>query len=126
MRSLAVSFAAVLISTAVAGAAGMPNGAFTCQRFMAADYAKSAPGDFMPSVLGTFTLDGKGGYVHPTGKGTVALTKDFYRFMDGPMKGVIGVLRKDAKGRIFFHIDKEIIEMPKTQPREFDVVCTKT
>jgi hypothetical protein len=122
MRSFVVLFAPFLVSTA-AYAAGMPSGAFECQRLMSADFAKAGPDDFMPSVLGSFTLDGKGGYVHPTGTGTVAPSKSFVRFMSGPMKGVIAVQRTDAKGKPYFHIDKEIVEMPKAQPRELDVVC---
>lgn len=124
MRSLAVSFAVLLVST-VALADGLPTGSFSCERLMAASYTGSGPDDFMPSVLGSFTLDAKGGYVHPQGNGTVALSKDMIRFMDGPMKGVIAVPRKDAKGNTYLHIDKEIIEMPKDQPRQFDVLCVK-
>jgi len=126
MRALVLAFAALAVSISPVFADGMLAGSFSCQRLMVADYAKAGPDDFMPSVLGNFTLDGKGGYVHPTGKGTVALAKDFYRFMEGPMKGVIAVARKDAKGKVYLHVDKEIIEMPKAQPRELDVLCIKS
>ena len=126
MRSLALAFAALAVSASPVFADGMLAGSFSCQRLMVADYAKASPTDFMPSVLGNFTLDGKGGYVHPTGKGTVTLSREFYRFMDGPMKGVIAVARKDVKGKVYLHVDKEIIEMPKAKPGELDVLCFKS
>ncbi len=125
MRALSVSVAAALLSTA-AHAAGMPAGSFTCERMMVSDYSKAGPNDFLPSVLGSFTIDAKGGYVHHDGKGTVAVSKDLVRFMDGPMKGIIAVQRTNAKGKTYLHIDKEIIEMPKAQPRELDVLCVKS
>lgn len=125
MRATALIFSVAVLMATGALADEMPSGSFTCQRLMTADFAKAGPGDFLPSVLGSFTLDGKGGYVHPTGKGTFAISKDMIRFMDGPMKGVIAVPRTNAKGKLYLHIDQNIIEMPKAQPVALDVVCAQ-
>jgi hypothetical protein len=82
---------------------------------------------FVPSVMGDFTLDGKGNYGHVQGGGVVAVdVKGVYRFASGAMQGTVGRLRKDAKGREYFHIDKSITDPPQAAPRQLDLVCYRT
>jgi len=115
----------VALFAAAAVSAAMPSGAFSCQRLMAEEFAGATQDDFIPSVMGTFTLDGAGGYVHPTGAGKVVLDKGLLRFTEGTMKGTVGAARTDTKGRAYILIDKEITDPPQALPRRFDVVCYK-
>lgn len=115
-----VSVAALLLSATAASAAG-----YHCERLMSAGLGAKA--SFMPSVMGDFTLDGHGDYGHVRGGGVVAIdVKGIYRFASGAMKGTVGRLRKDAKGREYFHIDKSITDPPQDAPRELDLVCYRT
>jgi len=114
-------FAAILLLTTSPALAA----SYHCERLMAGTL-DGVP-SFVPSVLGDFTLDGKNRYGHDMGGGEVATDKTGLRvFMSGSMKGTVGRLRKDAKGREYFHIDKAIVEPPQALPRELDVVCYRT
>lgn len=109
----------ILLGTLAAGAA--PAATYHCTILM----SEKLDGDaqFMPSVMGDFTLDGKGGYSHVQGDGKVVLDKGWLRFTSGAMMGTVGVLRKDAKGREYLHVDKSINGRPESAPRAFDLVC---
>lgn len=98
---------------------------FSCQRLMVESLAGAGPDDFLPSVVGDVTLDGRGGYGHVQGGGKVALDKGLTRFTSGPLMGTVGMLRKDAKGRTYFHIDKSVTDPPRDLPRALDLVCYK-
>jgi hypothetical protein len=116
---IAALFAAAAISAAI------PSGSFTCQRLMAEKFDAASTNDFIPSVLGTFTLDGAGGYVHPEGSGKVVLEKGLLRFTEGTMKGIVAAQHTDAKGRAYLLIDKSIVEAPQAAPHYLDAVCYK-
>lgn len=115
-------FAAAALAAAMSA---MPAGTFTCERLMAQSFEGAGEGDFVPSVLGTFTLDGKGGYIHPDGTGKLVLDKGLLRFTEGTMRGIVAVERKDAKGRVYLLIDKSITDPPGAAPRYLDAVCYK-
>jgi hypothetical protein len=120
------AFLAVAAALAAAAPAAMPAGGFTCERLMVESFNGAGEGDYLPSVLGSFTLDGKGGYVHPAGAGRMVLDKGLLRFTEGTMKGIVASQRKDAKGRIYLLIDKSITDPPGAKPRMLDAVCYKT
>lgn len=111
---------------AVAASVAMPSATFSCRRLLVDEFEGASADDFLPSVLGTFTLDGKGGYVHPDGAGKVVLDKGLLRFTEGTMKGVVAAQRADAKGRAYLLIDKSITGPPQPLPHRFDAVCYKT
>jgi len=120
--------AALLAAAAVSAAmpAAMPSGSFACQRLMTDTFERAAADDYVPSVLGTLTLDGKGGYSHVQGNGKVVREKAYLRFAAGPAKGVAAAMRIDAKGRVYLLIDRSIVGYPQASPHRLDAVCYKT
>jgi len=123
-----VAFAAAAVALAAAAPAqpsAFPAGAYTCSRLMADTLDGATKDDFLPSVLGSFTLDGQGDYVHPGGRGRVVRDRDLLRFTGGTMKGIVASERRDAKGRAYLLIDKSIIVAPGREPGNLDAVCYK-
>lgn len=120
MKIFRAALPALLLSAPVQGGAA-PAPAYHCTILLSEKLDGEA--QFMPSVMGDFTLDGKGGYSHVQGDGKVALDKGLLRFTSGAMMGTVGVLRKDAAGREYLHVDKSINGRPESAPRAFDLVC---
>ena len=102
----------------------MPAGTFTCKVLFQAALTGASSDQFKPSVLGTTTLDGRGGYVRREGgSGSVALANGILKFTSGDMSGIVAVYKRDPLGRAYLHIDGQVTEAPSGPPKAADFVC---
>jgi hypothetical protein len=122
--ALALFVALAAASSPASADYGMPSGTFTCTLLMAQRLTGTSADEFVPSILGTTTLDGRGGYVRREGGvGSVAVEGGHLKFTSGEMAGIVAVWKRDPRGRSYLHIDGEVSTPPSGDPKPADFVC---
>jgi hypothetical protein len=102
----------------------MPSGAFLCRVLFQDQLTGASSDEFRPSVLGTITLDGRGGYVRREGgSGSVVAENGVIRFTSGAMQDIVAVWKRDPIGRSYLHIGGEPSVAPPSNPQPADFVC---
>lgn len=103
----------------------MPSGTFTCRVLLAPSLTGTSDDEFRPSVLGTFSLNGYGGYTREGKSGSVEEQGSQIRFTSGEMQDIVAVAKYDPYGRSYLHIDGEVTSPPYGPPKGADFVCYK-
>jgi hypothetical protein len=118
---LSIAVASLLPTAAIADS--MPAGSFTCQVLMVNRLTGTGSDQFVPSVLGTFSFDGRGGYTRQGRTGAVTVQGSQITFISGEAQGIVAVLKTDPRGRRYLHIDGEVTVPPAGDPKQADFVC---
>jgi hypothetical protein len=123
MLRLALSLAMLALGSSSAFA--MPSGTFFCRVLFVPALTGTSSDVFKPSVVGTFSLNGYGGYTREGSSGTVVEQGNQLRFTTGVMRDFVAIAKYDPQGRSYLHIDGNITTPPWGDPKPADVVCYK-
>ena len=99
-----------------------PAGTFACSLVSSSSFDGDVD-SMIASNLGEFTLDGTGAYTHGAEAGAVAWKNGAIHFTSGDMSGMVAVVRHDARGHRYLHIDSTVMDAPVGEPKFGDHVC---
>jgi hypothetical protein len=125
MRGLFFFAAVSALALGSTSAFAMPSGTFFCRVLFAPALTGTSSDQFKPSVIGTFSLNGYGGYTREGRSGSVVEQGNQLKFTSGDMQDFIAVAKYDPQGRSYLHIDSNITTPPWGDPKLVDVVCYK-
>jgi hypothetical protein len=125
MKGLVLVGSLLAVALSVSSATAMPSGTFMCRILFAPALTGTSSDEFRPSVLGTISLNGYGGYTREGKSGSVVEQGNQLTFTTGEMQGIVAVAKSDPAGRSYLHIDGNITTPPWGNPKAADVVCYK-